>query len=88
MKQGRMNAQLPSALADADYIYCYGNKLGWDPAAVLQPLGERARTFDDLSPLVDAVRDRARPGDHVLVMSNGGFGGIHGKLLTALQARR
>jgi len=88
MKQGRMNAQLPAALADADYVYCYGSKLGWDPVAVLRPLGARAETFDDLSPLVDAVRDRAQPGDHVLVMSNGGFGGVHARILDALPRRR
>jgi UDP-N-acetylmuramate: L-alanyl-gamma-D-glutamyl-meso-diaminopimelate ligase len=33
------------------------------------------------------VAGAARPGDQVLVMSNGGFGGVHGKLLDALQAR-
>jgi UDP-N-acetylmuramate: L-alanyl-gamma-D-glutamyl-meso-diaminopimelate ligase len=84
MKQGRMNAQLPDALIDADFVYCYGKQLGWDPAAVLQPLGAKAQTFDDLSRLIDAVIARARPGDHVLVMSNGGFGGVHDRILDAL----
>ena len=84
MKLGRMNSQLPDALADADFVFCYGNKLGWDPASVLQPLGAKAATFDDLSRLVDAVTSRAQPGDHVLVMSNGGFGGVHRRVLDAL----
>ena len=84
MKQGRMNAQLPGALADADFVFCYGRELGWDPAGVLQPLGAKARTFDDLTHLVNAVTERAQPGDHVLVMSNGGFGGVHKRVLDAL----
>jgi UDP-N-acetylmuramate: L-alanyl-gamma-D-glutamyl-meso-diaminopimelate ligase len=85
MKQGRMNAHLPAALADADFVFCYGKDLGWDPAGVLSPLGAKASTFDDLSRLVDAVKARAQPGDHVLVMSNGGFGGVHKRVLDALQ---
>jgi UDP-N-acetylmuramate: L-alanyl-gamma-D-glutamyl-meso-diaminopimelate ligase len=51
---------------------------------VLAPLGSRARCFDDLDVLVRAVATDAQPGDHVLVMSNGGFGGVHDKLLAAL----
>ena len=86
MKQGRMNGQLPAALADADFVFCYGRELGWDPAGVLQPLGAKASTFDDLSRLVDAISTRAMPGDHVLVMSNGGFGGVHKRVLEALAA--
>jgi hypothetical protein len=69
---------------DADLVFCYGNKLGWDPAAVLQPLGARAQTFDDVERMVAAITAAARPGDHVLIMSNGGFGGAHSKLLDAL----
>jgi UDP-N-acetylmuramate: L-alanyl-gamma-D-glutamyl-meso-diaminopimelate ligase len=84
MKQGKMNALLPAALADADLVFCYGSKLGWDPADVLRPLGAKARTFDELPRLVADVVAATRTGDHVLVMSNGGFGGIHAKLLAAL----
>ncbi len=87
MKQGTMSAQLPIALGDADLVFCFGRNLGWDPAEVLQPLGKRARTFDDLAQLVGAIIEVARPGDQVLVMSNGGFGGVHGKILDALAAR-
>jgi UDP-N-acetylmuramate: L-alanyl-gamma-D-glutamyl-meso-diaminopimelate ligase len=54
---------------------------------VLAPLGDRATSYDDVGALVAAVAQAARPGDQVLVMSNGGFGGVHGKLLDALQAR-
>jgi len=88
MKLGAMKARLAGALADADHVFCYGSKLGWDPAEALRPLGDKACSFDDLAPLVAAVAQRARPGDHVLVMSNGGFGGVHGRILDALAANR
>jgi UDP-N-acetylmuramate: L-alanyl-gamma-D-glutamyl-meso-diaminopimelate ligase len=88
MKLGTMKAQLPAALAEADQVFCYGNKLGWDSAEALRPLGERARSFDDLAQLVGAIAGNARPGDHVLVMSNGGFGGVHARILAALGASR
>jgi UDP-N-acetylmuramate: L-alanyl-gamma-D-glutamyl-meso-diaminopimelate ligase len=84
MKLGVMNEQLPGSLVEADAVFCYANKLGWDAAEALAPLGDRARVFDDLATLVAAVAAAAHTGDHVLVMSNGGFGGVHDKLLVAL----
>ena len=84
MKLGAMKDALPGSLAGADRVFCYTNGLSWDVAGALQPLGARAACFADLSALVGAIVDFARPGDQVLVMSNGGFGGIHGKLLEAL----
>jgi UDP-N-acetylmuramate: L-alanyl-gamma-D-glutamyl-meso-diaminopimelate ligase len=48
-------------------------------------MGSKAVVEDDLDELVGKIVAAARPGDHLLVMSNGGFGGIHGKLLAALQ---
>ena len=92
MKLGTMKDALPGSLKAADLVFGYGAKgdgkeaLGWDLGAALSPLGDKARAFDDLSVLVDAVTAAARPGDSVLVMSNGGFGGVHQKLLDALQA--
>jgi UDP-N-acetylmuramate: L-alanyl-gamma-D-glutamyl-meso-diaminopimelate ligase len=87
MKLGTMKAQLPGSLADADRVFCYAANMGWNPAEALSPLGDKAQTFDDLAPLVDAVVAEARSGDQILVMSNGGFGGVHGKLLDALSRR-
>lgn len=84
MKLGVMKAQLPASLSEVDLAFCYGANLGWDAAAALAPMGDKACVEDDLTRLVERVRQAARPGDHVLVMSNGGFGGIHGKLLQAL----
>ncbi len=84
MKLGVMKDALAASLADADRVFCYSAKLGWDPAAALAPLGAKARCDDDLSTLVEAVASEARAGDQVLVMSNGGFGGVHEKLLARL----
>jgi UDP-N-acetylmuramate: L-alanyl-gamma-D-glutamyl-meso-diaminopimelate ligase len=84
MKLGAMAALLPASLAAADLAFCHAAGLGWDAAAVLAPMGDRARVDDDLDSLVAAVVAAARPGDRILVMSNGGFGGIHDRLLAAL----
>ena len=84
MKLGVMNARLPESLMGADAVFCYAGGVDWDVAEALAPLGDAARVFDGLDALVAAVAAVARPGDHVLVMSNGGFGGVHDKLLTAL----
>ena len=84
MKLGIMKSQLPDSLANADAVYCYGANLGWDAAEALVPLGKKARVFDNLDTLVAQLVADGRPGDHVLMMSNGGFGSIHAKLLEAL----
>jgi UDP-N-acetylmuramate: L-alanyl-gamma-D-glutamyl-meso-diaminopimelate ligase len=84
MKLGTMKAALPVSLAAADLVFCYGANLGWDAAAALAPLGEKAYVSDDLGKLVGHITAASRPGDQILVMSNGGFGGIHDKLLAAL----
>lgn len=86
MKLGVMKARLPASLELADEVFCYARGLGWDAAEALAPLGERARTYEDLEVLVSHVVAHARAGDHVLVMSNGGFGGVHDRLLDALRA--
>ena len=86
MKLGVMKAQLPGSLAEADRVFCYAANLGWDAGAALAPLGNKAQVADDLDALVEAIVAEARSGDQVLVMSNGGFGGIHGKLLAALES--
>jgi UDP-N-acetylmuramate: L-alanyl-gamma-D-glutamyl-meso-diaminopimelate ligase len=86
MKLGTMKAALPASLATADCVFCYAANLGWDAAAALAPLGTRVHVHDDLRGLVGAVARTARPGDHVVIMSNGGFGGVHAQLLDALAA--
>jgi UDP-N-acetylmuramate: L-alanyl-gamma-D-glutamyl-meso-diaminopimelate ligase len=87
MKLGVMKDRLPGSLETADWIFCYTAKLGWDAASVLAPLGGRARCEDNFERLIAAITAEARHGDHVLVMSNGGFDGIHERLLAALGER-
>ena len=87
MKLGTMKAELASSLARADRVHCYAAGLGWDAAGALAPLGPRATVHVDLDALVDAVAGEARRGDRIVVMSNGGFGGVQDRLLRALAAR-
>ncbi|MCU0967501.1 MAG: UDP-N-acetylmuramate:L-alanyl-gamma-D-glutamyl-meso-diaminopimelate ligase [Rubrivivax sp.] len=87
MKLGTMKAQLPWALEEADLAFCLQGPYGWDAREALAPMGTQAQVADSVDALAAQVVRAARPGDHVLVMSNGGFGGIHGKLLAALQVR-
>jgi UDP-N-acetylmuramate: L-alanyl-gamma-D-glutamyl-meso-diaminopimelate ligase len=84
MKRGIMKDELPGSLREADRIYVYCAGLDWDAPRVFAPLGLRARCDTDLEALVGAISSEAKAGDHILVMSNGGFGGIHEKLLARL----
>ncbi|MBT9596408.1 MAG: UDP-N-acetylmuramate:L-alanyl-gamma-D-glutamyl-meso-diaminopimelate ligase [Vitreoscilla sp.] len=85
MKLGTMKAQLPWALEEADLSFCHQGNLGWNAREALAPMGAQAQVCDSIDALVTAIVKAARPGDHVLCMSNGGFGGIHDKLLAALK---
>ena len=84
MKLGSMKAALPESLAEADQVFCYGGGVEWDVAAALAPLGGKLHTANDFDAFVQSILSNARSGDHILVMSNGGFGGIHQKLLDGL----
>ncbi len=84
MKLGVMKDALPGSLKDADLTFCYAGNLGWDARGALAPMGDKAVVKDDLNELIEAIAVAAKSGDHVLVMSNGGFGGIHEKLLKRL----
>ena len=88
MKLGAMKALLPWSLESADLVFCHTAGLDWDAAAALAPMGvgqgKRAQTAADIDTLVDQVVAAARPGDQVVCMSNGGFGGIHARLLEKL----
>ncbi len=84
MKLGSMNSLLPQSLAAADISFCHSQGLDWSPGEVLTPLGKKAVVTQNLETLVNAVVQQAKPGDHILCMSNGSFGGIHDKLLKGL----
>ncbi|GBE10038.1 UDP-N-acetylmuramate:L-alanyl-gamma-D-glutamyl-meso-diaminopimelate ligase [bacterium BMS3Abin12] len=86
MRMGVQRDRLAAALERADRVLFYRTPgLAWDPQAALAPLGERAEVFDEVQAMIDRVAARARPGDCVVVMSNGGFAGIHERLLGALE---
>jgi UDP-N-acetylmuramate: L-alanyl-gamma-D-glutamyl-meso-diaminopimelate ligase len=84
MKLGVMKALLVGSLRDADRVYCYTGGIDWDVAGALAPLGDQASVHTDLDELVATLAQDAQPGDQILVMSNGGFGGIHDRLLRRL----
>ena len=84
MKLGTVKAQLPWALEEADLAFCHAGNLSWNAAQALAPMGDRAVVANTVDELVARVVSAARAGDHILCMSNGGFGGIHQKLLDAL----
>ena len=84
MKLGVVKDALPASLAQADKIFCYAAHLGWDAQATLKPLGDKVSVSEQLGELIESIAREAKPGDHILVMSNGGFGGIHEKLLARL----
>jgi UDP-N-acetylmuramate: L-alanyl-gamma-D-glutamyl-meso-diaminopimelate ligase len=81
-----MKARLPASVAAADRVFCYSGNLGWDAAEVFAPLGAKANVIENIDQLVESIAQDARAGDHVVVMSNGGFGGVHDKLLQKLAA--
>jgi len=85
MKLGVMKDALPDSLKDADLVFCYSGNLDWDVRGALAPLGNKAVIEEDLATLIEKISAAALPGDHILVMSNGGFGGIHEKLIKRLQ---
>ena len=85
MKLGTMKAQLPWCLEGADLAFCHGGALGWDAHEALAGMGSKAQVADSIDALVEQVLRQARAGDQILCMSNGGFGGVHLKLLQALE---
>jgi UDP-N-acetylmuramate: L-alanyl-gamma-D-glutamyl-meso-diaminopimelate ligase len=88
MKLGTHREALPGSLARADRVWLYqGPSVQWDVAGAVRSLGERAQVVRDIEALVAALVASSQPGDHILIMSNGGFGGIHNKLLQALEAK-
>ncbi len=84
MKLGTMKSQLPWSLESADLAFCHTGGLDWDAAAALAPMGARAQLAGNIDAVVSQVAQAVRPGDHLLCMSNGGFGGIHQRLLDLL----
>jgi UDP-N-acetylmuramate: L-alanyl-gamma-D-glutamyl-meso-diaminopimelate ligase len=88
MRMGVHNDLIAPALAAADEVFVFTPPdLGWDAAPLIRELGARGHAVPTIDGLTTVVTDRAGADDSVLVMSNGGFGGLHEKLLTALRQR-
>jgi len=88
MRLGVHQAALSGALGAADEVWLYAPPgLGWDARAAVAPLGSHAHVAEDLDGLLRALTGELVAGDHALIMSNGGFGGLHARLLEALAAR-
>ena len=83
MKMGIWKDKLADSLRQADLVFCYSRDADWANSA-LADLDGKVGCFVDLQALITAVSTQAVTGDHVLIMSNGGFGGIHKKLLETL----
>ena len=86
MKMGVWKDSLAASLAIADQIFCYANHADWDVQAALSALGEKASSYNELVSLIEAITITCRSGDHILIMSNGGFEGIHEKLMKSLDS--
>jgi UDP-N-acetylmuramate: L-alanyl-gamma-D-glutamyl-meso-diaminopimelate ligase len=88
MKLGTHRTALAESLRGADKVFVYQSpEVRWDVGEALQSLGSLAVVHDDLEHLTAALVAASRPGDRLVLMSNGAFGGLHERLLAALEAR-
>ena len=89
MKMGVHQNTLGPSLLGADEVWLFTPPdLGWDAAPIVASLGKRGHASRDIGALAAGLAKAAKPGDHVLIMSNGGFGGLHGKLLAELERKK
>jgi UDP-N-acetylmuramate: L-alanyl-gamma-D-glutamyl-meso-diaminopimelate ligase len=84
MKLGAMRAVLAASLSQADLVFGYSGGVDWSVADALKPIEAKARDVKTIDELVEQIASAARAGDHVVFMSNGGFGGIHQKMINRL----
>jgi UDP-N-acetylmuramate: L-alanyl-gamma-D-glutamyl-meso-diaminopimelate ligase len=87
LKQGVLKEQLADSLNQADAVFCYSAGLAWDVGQALSALGDKLTVETQFETLLDGLSGSLRPGDFVLIMSNGGFNGLHGKLIERLTAK-
>ncbi|MGE9761195.1 MULTISPECIES: UDP-N-acetylmuramate:L-alanyl-gamma-D-glutamyl-meso-diaminopimelate ligase [Pseudomonadaceae] len=86
MKLGAHRDGLPESVVQADNVFWYAPpNLGWDLAATVASSTVPTQVCDSLEAIIEGVKAIATPGTQVVVMSNGGFGGLHGKLAKALE---
>ena len=88
MRMGVHQAALPLALALADQVFLYEPvNANWSLDALSRSLAPKASLSRDIDGLVTQLSEQAGQGDSIVIMSNGGFGGIHDKLISALKRK-
>jgi UDP-N-acetylmuramate: L-alanyl-gamma-D-glutamyl-meso-diaminopimelate ligase len=88
MKRGVHKETLAASLSAADSVFLYQpDSIDWCVSEVAQQCAQQSDTDDNIDRLVEKIVASAQPGDHRLVMSNGGFEGIHDKILRALSTK-
>ena len=87
MKIGTLKDQIAPSLTLADQVFCYAGGIDWNVKSALKPLGKKAQVFENFDEMLQAIVANAQSGDDIVVMSNGGFQGIHGKLLEMLKKK-
>ena len=88
MKMGVHKDSLGASLQEADQILLFEQgEMDWSLSSIAEQLGEKASVYQSIDDIVEVVSQQAQSGDEILVMSNGGFGGIHQRILTALTQR-
>ncbi|HNS58264.1 MAG TPA: UDP-N-acetylmuramate:L-alanyl-gamma-D-glutamyl-meso-diaminopimelate ligase [Nitrosomonas europaea] len=85
MKLGVWQNDLAASLDQADQIFCYAHQIGWNIDSALASLDDKTEIHHDLTTMISAIAATAHPGDHILIMSNGSFSGLHDKLLDTLR---
>ena len=85
MRMGVHATRLPASLESADQVLVYSpGDMNWDAGTIFKTMGDKARVFDSVADIVTVASESVAPGDYLLVMSNGGFEGIHQRLLERL----
>ncbi len=84
MRMGAMKDELANCLMPADLVYCYTHNVDWDAESALRPIADKVRLNTNINLMLDSIVSEVKVGDHIVIMSNGGFENIHSKLLARL----
>ena len=85
-EEAEVGQELAGCFDGADEVFFFQPaNIGWDLGEVTAHMSRPAQVFDDLEALINRLVAESRAGDHILIMSNGGFDGIHDKLIARLK---
>ena len=85
MRSGVHKEKIQEALHDADMVVCKSTDQDWGLKSILAGFKQPTAIYQDVDHLVSQLAPSLQSGDHVVIMSNSGFGGIHEKLLATLE---